>query len=68
MLADTLRDHQITYGQAPQMAEFRAGDVRHSLADVSKARQLLGYKPTHRIGQGLIEAMPWYIQNSCPQT
>jgi UDP-N-acetylglucosamine/UDP-N-acetylgalactosamine 4-epimerase len=40
--------------------EFRAGDVRHSLADISKAQHLLGYEPTHTIVTGLSEAMEWY--------
>jgi UDP-N-acetylglucosamine/UDP-N-acetylgalactosamine 4-epimerase len=35
--------------------------VRHSLADVSKANTLLGYVPTHRLAQGVEEAMPWYV-------
>lgn len=47
----------------PHYQDFRAGDVRHSLADISKARTLLGYAPTHRIGEGLIEAMDWYVAN-----
>ncbi len=41
--------------------DFRAGDVRHSLADIGKAATRLGYAPTHRIDQGLALAMPWYI-------
>ena len=40
---------------------FRAGDVRHSLADVGKAKRLLGYVPTHTIGAGIDTAMPWYV-------
>ena len=48
-------------GVQPVYREFRAGDVRHSLADISKAQRLLGYAPTQRIGQGLELAMPWYI-------
>jgi UDP-N-acetylglucosamine 4-epimerase len=49
----------------PVYRDFREGDVRHSLSDISKAVTLLGYTPTQRIGQGLILAMPWYIsQNS----
>lgn len=43
--------------------EFRPGDVRHSLADISKAQRLLGYAPTHRIEQGLALAMDWYRRN-----
>jgi UDP-N-acetylglucosamine/UDP-N-acetylgalactosamine 4-epimerase len=41
--------------------DFRKGDVRHSQADISKARELLGYDPTHRIDQGLKQAMDWYL-------
>jgi UDP-N-acetylglucosamine 4-epimerase len=47
----------------PAYRDFRAGDVRHSLADVTKARTLLGYEPSHRIGEGLREAMDWYVAN-----
>ncbi len=47
----------------PSYRDFRAGDVRHSLADVTKARTLLGYQPSHRIGDGLREAMDWYVAN-----
>jgi UDP-N-acetylglucosamine 4-epimerase len=45
---------------APEYRDFRPGDVRHSLADITKANALMGYTPTHRIGQGLTEAMTWY--------
>lgn len=41
--------------------DFRAGDVRHSQADISKAKKLLGYAPTHRLLEGVRVAMPWYI-------
>ncbi|MES9993927.1 MAG: NAD-dependent epimerase/dehydratase family protein [Candidatus Thiodiazotropha sp.] len=47
----------------PSYRDFRPGDVRHSLADISKAKQLLGYEPTHNIDQGLAEAMSWYIDD-----
>jgi len=50
-------------GTQPVYRDFRAGDVRHSLADISKAQRLLGYAPTQRIGEGLELAMPWYVQN-----
>ncbi|MEO7401621.1 MAG: NAD-dependent epimerase/dehydratase family protein [Polaromonas sp.] len=53
-------------GTEPVYREFRAGDVRHSLADIGKAERLLGYAPTQRIGEGLELAMPWYIgQKAC---
>ncbi len=48
-------------GFKPSYRDFRAGDVRHSLADISKAQSLLGYQPSHRIKEGLVEAMDWYV-------
>jgi len=45
----------------PSHRDFRAGDVLHSQADVSKAGELLGYVPTHTIEEGLDEALEWYI-------
>jgi UDP-N-acetylglucosamine 4-epimerase len=67
MMRDLLRErfphldaHQPTY------VEFRRGDVRHSQADIGKAAGLLGYQPTHRIGEGLQQAMAWYVQNLAP--
>ncbi|MCE2657973.1 MAG: SDR family oxidoreductase [Rubrivivax sp.] len=48
----------------PRFADFRAGDVRHSLADISKAVERLGYLPTHSAAQGIAEAVPWYVQRA----
>lgn len=42
---------------------FRAGDVRHSQADISKARSLLSYQPTHDVRAGLQEAIGWYVNH-----
>ena len=44
----------------PHYEPFRAGDVRHSQADIAKASRLLGYEPTHDVDAGLAAAMPWY--------
>lgn len=49
---------------APVHAEFRAGDVRHSEADIGKARRLLGYRPAWDVRDGLREALPWYEQHA----
>ncbi|WP_150125254.1 NAD-dependent epimerase/dehydratase family protein [Aquaspirillum sp. LM1] len=46
----------------PVYRDFRAGDVRHSQADIGKATSLLGYTPTHRVAEGLDIAAPWYAQ------
>lgn len=50
-------------GHLPQYVDFRSGDVRHSQADIAKAQRLLGYAPTHRIGEGLKQALDWYVRN-----
>ncbi|MFJ9534495.1 NAD-dependent epimerase/dehydratase family protein [Herbaspirillum sp. NPDC101396] len=50
-------------GSAPIYRDFRAGDVRQSLADIGKAARLLGYAPSHRIGAGLKVATAWYVRN-----
>ncbi len=52
-----LKDYRPTY------REFREGDVLHSQADISKAQRLLGYQPTHRVEDGLKEALAWYVKN-----
>lgn len=44
----------------PIYQEFRRGDVKHSLAEISKAKSLLGYLPKHTISEGLELALPWY--------
>ena len=46
----------------PIYRDFRSGDVRHSLADIGKAQEFLGYTPSHRIVKGLDEALDWYVQ------
>lgn len=44
--------------------DFRAGDVRHSLADISKAQTLCGYAPAVKVGAGITAAMPWSISQA----
>lgn len=61
LLREGLREHQVHYALEPMRAEFRLGDVRHSLADVSKGMRLLGYEPTHTVAVGLQEALPYYL-------
>ena len=47
----------------PVYQNFRPGDVRHSQADISKARRLLGFAPTQTVEQGLDEALAWYTEH-----
>ena len=44
----------------PAYEDFRAGDVRHSQADIGKAKRLLGYAPTYDVRSGLAESLGWY--------
>lgn len=48
----------------PVYRAFQPGDVRHSHADIAKARELLAYQPTHDVEQGLTEALDWYIEHA----
>jgi len=43
--------------------DFRAGDIRHSNANIDQAKTLLGYEPTHNLEQGLKESLAWYIND-----
>ncbi|MBH0093515.1 NAD-dependent epimerase/dehydratase family protein [Pseudoalteromonas sp. SCQQ13] len=55
-----LKEHDINTTQEPVYRDFRAGDVRHSQADISKSIQNLGYSPTHKVFEGISKAMIWY--------
>ena len=61
-IREALREYQIHYDKDPVYADFRKGDVRHSLASIAKAGGAIGYSPTHRIGEGLEAAMEWYVE------
>ncbi|WP_300974425.1 SDR family oxidoreductase [Sphingomonas sp. LHG3406-1] len=61
LLKAGLAEHGHERDAEPVHAEFRAGDVRHSEADITKARQLLGYDPTHDVVTGINQALPWYL-------
>jgi UDP-N-acetylglucosamine 4-epimerase len=63
ILRDALAQHQFHYRRDPAFADFRPGDVRHSQADITKAKRLLGFEPTHDIRRGIGEAMEWYTRN-----
>ena len=60
-LVTALNTNEVSYTKQAIYQEFRAGDVRHSQADISKAKNLIGYQPEFRIQQGINKAMPWYI-------
>ncbi len=61
LIATSLAPHCQLPASKLSYRDFRAGDVRHSLADISKAQILLGYAPTINVGAGVMAAMPWYV-------
>lgn len=61
MLRTELAANGIHYEKEVIHADFRAGDVRHSQADITKAQQYLGYAPQYSMESGLKVAMPWYV-------
>ena len=60
LLRDNLNRHGVPADVQPSYRDFRAGDVRHSLANIDKARTLLGYHPSHRIADGLRITVEWF--------
>tara|TARA_B110000438_G_scaffold298685_1_gene347389 strand:+ start:5383 stop:6402 length:1020 start_codon:yes stop_codon:yes gene_type:complete len=64
ILKNNLVDNGKDYLSVPCYREFRPGDVRHSQADITKAKKLLGYIPSHDLVKGISDAMPWYIKNN----
>jgi len=61
-LQTALAENGKTYERKPVYRDFRAGDVRHSQADISKTVNKLGYVPKYQIMDGIAKAMPWYIK------
>ena len=59
-IKQSLGANGVLVGHEPHYRDFRAGDVRHSQADIRKAEQLLGYRPKFDINAGIDLAMPWY--------
>ena len=63
LIKSLLSELKIYYLLEPKYQEFRKGDVRHSLADIKKAKTLLGYSPFYNIDLGLRKCIGWYIDN-----
>jgi UDP-N-acetylglucosamine 4-epimerase len=67
IIRDKLREQRKELEVSPPIYEgFRPGDVRHSLADVSKIGEQLGYLPTRQVEDGIGEAIHWYVANDTP--
>jgi UDP-N-acetylglucosamine 4-epimerase len=64
-IKSALNSNSIDVDSVPTYRDFRAGDVRHSQADISKPENLLGYKPEFKIADGIGLSTNWYIKNVC---
>jgi UDP-N-acetylglucosamine 4-epimerase len=65
LIQDSLSSHMPEVaGIEPEYGPFRKGDVRHSLADISRARELLGYGPQYSVARGMKEAIQWYVEKT----
>ena len=60
-LEKSLINNGVPVKNQPIYREFRAGDVRHSLADIGKAKSKLSYKPDFKFGRGISKTIEWYV-------
>jgi UDP-N-acetylglucosamine 4-epimerase len=60
-IKNALVENNVAVNVTPTFRDFRAGDVRHSQADISKASKALNYSPEYEILDGIRLAMPWYL-------
>jgi UDP-N-acetylglucosamine 4-epimerase len=63
LIKKILRTNGIDYNLQPIHKDFRHGDVKHSLADISKGKSLLQYEPEYNIEQGLVKTISYYLNN-----
>ena len=63
-ILDALKENGVSYEKKPFYKGFRAGDVKHSQADISKISSLLGYQAEYKMLQGISHAIPWYISQN----
>ena len=62
-IKDALNNNNFEVSATPNYRDFRVGDVRHSQADISKSKNMLGYSPKFRISEGIELATKWYLAN-----
>ena len=56
----------VLFNNFKRLLEFRIGDVRHSQADITKAKKILGYEPSVGIESGVEMALSWYVKTKSP--
>ncbi|MBN2446904.1 MAG: SDR family oxidoreductase [Phycisphaerae bacterium] len=63
LVVNTIRELLCKENVKPEYLPPRAGDIKHSLADISRARELIGYEPAVSFEQGIRKAIDWYREN-----
>lgn len=61
-IKEVMAENGVLYERDPVYQDFRAGDVRHSQADIGKARKLLHYSPLYNFRDGIEKTIPWYLK------
>ena len=61
LIVAILKKNGRSYEMNPTYREFRPGDIKNSLADISKAKELIGYSPAYSLEAGLEESINWYL-------
>ena len=61
LIVSILEKNGRSYGMNPTYRDFRLGDIKNSLADISKAEKLIGYSPAYSLEAGLEESINWYL-------
>tara|TARA_Y200000002_G_scaffold257023_1_gene213212 strand:+ start:856 stop:1923 length:1068 start_codon:yes stop_codon:yes gene_type:complete len=64
LIKENLIEHNISSNFQIENAEFRKGDIRHSLADINNAKKSLSYQPSHTVQMGLKQSMEWYLYSA----
>lgn len=65
ILKESLQLEKVKYLKSPVYKDFRAGDVRHSLADIGKAKKILGYQVLFKVRDGVEKTVKWYLKKIC---
>ena len=63
LIQGALERRGVIYEKHPVHVDFRNGDVRHSMADITKARELLNYIPSHTMSEGIDATVDWYVDH-----
>lgn len=63
IIRSALSKEAVNYDKEVEYRDFRAGDVRHSQADIQKASSRIGYEVLYRVDEGIQKAMGWYVSH-----